>query len=290
VRTTLATLPRATIVLLVSMLRDGDGRSFSTPEVLTQMARTSTAPIYGLSDTVVEYGAVGGRVIMFDAQGILAADLAMRVLAGEPAGRIAPLATSANRDVFNWRELKRWGLHERDLPAGAVMLNRVPSLWEVYRWRTIATVGLIAGQGGLIGALLLHRRRRRRAEAALQERFDFETFVFDLSASFMGQHGPDVDLAIERGLQRVAEYLGLEGVMVMEMSANDDAMRTTHAWTASSGKMPAEAPTSADSRGSSPGCAGGPFTLQGSTSCPRRRRSIATASRASASARPSSSR
>ena len=240
VRETLAALPRAAIVLLVSMLRDGAGRSFSTPEALTRLAGTSAAPIYGLSDTLVGYGVVGGRMIVFEAQAALAADLAMRVLAGEPAGSIAPLTTSANRDLYDWRELKRWGLRERDLPPGAVMLNRVPPLWEIYRWHITATVGLIAGQAGLIGALLLHRRRRRRAEVALQERLDFETFVLDLSAGFVDQHGPGVDTAIERGCQRVTKYFGLDGAMVMELIAGEDAMRVTHAWTASSRK-PAEA-------------------------------------------------
>ena len=210
------------------MLRDGAGRSFSTPEALTRLAGTSAAPIYG-SDTLVGYGVVGGRSIVFEAQAALAADLAMRVLAGEPAGSIAPLTTSANRDLYDW-QVKRWGLRERDLPPGAVMLNRVPPLWEIYRWHITATVGLIAGQAGLIGALLLHRRRRRRAEIALQERLDFETFVLDLSAGFVDQHGPGVDTAIERGCQRVTKYFGLDGAMVMELIAGEDAMRVTHAW------------------------------------------------------------
>jgi signal transduction histidine kinase len=236
-REQLRDLPRTAIVLFVSMLQDGGGRSLSSREALAQLGPSSGAPIYGLSDTLLGHGIVGGRIISFESQGAHAADLALRVLAGEAVSRISPMGTLANRDVFDWRELRRWGLHERDVSPGAVLLNRVPSLWELYRYHIVATVVLIAAQGGLIGALLIHRRRRRHAEAALQERLDFETFVSGLSACLVDQPGADADAAIERGLQRMGERLGLESVIAMETAA-DDAMRVTHAWTASPAAMP----------------------------------------------------
>jgi len=134
--------------------------------------------------------------------------------------------------MFDWRELRRWGLSERDLPASSIVLNRTPSLWEAYRWHIAVAAGLIAAQGVLISALLLQRRRRRRAELVLRERLGFETLVSDLSATFVDLRGAEVDEGIEQGLRRVAEHLGLDRALLLEFAADDQITHLTHAWTA----------------------------------------------------------
>src|SRR5262249_8470975 len=177
-------------------------------------------------------GIVGGRLISVDAHGALAADMAIQILRGEPALRFAAGGRPANVDMFDWRELRRWDLSERDLPAGAIVLNRTASMWEVYRWHLAAAVGLIGAQGLLIGALLLQRRQRRRAETVLRERLDFETLVSELSAAFADLRDAEVDEGIERGLRRVGEHLGLDRALILEFVPDDGAVHTTHMWTA----------------------------------------------------------
>jgi signal transduction histidine kinase len=118
------------------------------------------------------------------------------------------------------------------LPSRKQVLLLSASLWESYRWHIVAVVGLIGAQGVLIGALLLQHRRRRRAETVVRERLDFETLVSDLSATFVGLRGAEVDEGIARGLRRVGEHLGLDRVLILELAADDQAIRLTHAWTA----------------------------------------------------------
>src|SRR5262249_55522270 len=76
----LARLPRETIVLFVSMMRDGAGRAFSGGEAVGLISARSNAPVYGLADTQIGRGIVGGRLISVDAHGALAADMAIQIL------------------------------------------------------------------------------------------------------------------------------------------------------------------------------------------------------------------
>jgi PAS domain S-box-containing protein len=84
-------------------------------------------------------------------------------MAGEKAQDIPP-QTVTNNIVLDWRELRRWGMSERTLPAGSVVRFREPSFWELYRWYVIAIIAALLFEAGLIARLLLLQIRRRQAE------------------------------------------------------------------------------------------------------------------------------
>ena len=217
-RAALAGLSHDAMVLYVSLLRDGDGKAYSTRESLSILVPASGAPIYGLSETMMGQGIVGGRVVSFRAQGTQAADLALRVLRGEAAARLPPEAAPTNVFMFDRRALTRWGLREADLPEGSVIINRPPSLWATYGMHLALGATVIAAEGALIVMLLVSRRRRRRAEAALRERLAFERLVSELSATLVAAHGADVEPAIIRGLRQVGEHLGVDRASIVEIS------------------------------------------------------------------------
>ena len=231
VREALASLPPDTIVLLGSILRDGNRRTYSGRESLRILAPASRAPLYGLFETGIGHGIVGGRLISFRDQGVHTADLVLRVLRGEPAQRIAPVSTT-NTFVFDAQEIARRGLAERDLPAGSVVLNRAPTIWTAYRWHLLAAAAVIAAEGVLIVALLAHWRQRRRAEAALTERLAFETLVSDLSSTLVELRAPDLAIGIAHGLRRVAEHLRVERGSIIELTPLEEDARITHVWMA----------------------------------------------------------
>jgi PAS domain S-box-containing protein len=164
-----AALPGDTIVLLVAMLRDATGASFIGVEALALMHKVSPVPIYGLFDLGVGRGLVGGRVASFGEQGRRAAQLGLRVLGGDKAGDVPAVREAANVYLFDWRELRRWGLSEDHLPPGSVVQHRQPSAWELYRWWIVGGLTLTAAEAALIIALLVQRRTRKRVQRSLQE-------------------------------------------------------------------------------------------------------------------------
>ena len=161
----LATLPDRTIVFLVSFQRDGDGRDLKgSVEALQRVAATSRVPIYGLADSFMGQGIVGGRLIDWESQGTRAGQLALRVLRGEKLGPSDIVTQDTNIYMFDWRQLRRWGLKEARLPPGSVIRFREPSAWELYRWPIIGALAVVLLESGLIAGLVLQRARRKRAE------------------------------------------------------------------------------------------------------------------------------
>jgi len=165
----LASAPPRTAVYYLTLFADGAGTSFTTHDALVQVVRASGAPVYVALDQYVGSGAVGGSVYSVASLGEQAARIAARVLDGEPAGSIAPVALAAYVNTFDWRALQRWHLDEGRLPAGSNEVFRTPSAWESYRGYIVGGITLILFLLALVVVLLLNRAQRRRAEQARRE-------------------------------------------------------------------------------------------------------------------------
>ena len=75
-------LPPDTIVLYSAIFRDGTGQSFVPREALSLVSRAANAPVFGLYESFLGYGIVGGRLVSFEQQGREAAALALRIMGG----------------------------------------------------------------------------------------------------------------------------------------------------------------------------------------------------------------
>jgi C4-dicarboxylate-specific signal transduction histidine kinase len=94
----------------------------------------------------------------------LTATVAVRILNGEKAGdiKVSPVEFSAPR--FDWGQIQRWGISEKNLPPGGKILFRDPTVWEQYRAHILAVTAAILIQAALIFWLLYEHWRRQRAE------------------------------------------------------------------------------------------------------------------------------
>jgi len=160
-----ARVPRDSIVLCLSVAKDGAGQLFKSPEVAQKVAAAAGAPTYTPFPNHFGSGQVGGYMNSFEAVGRRAAGIAARLLSGESLEQVRAGDGPQGAYVADWRALQRWGLRESRLPPGAEVRFRQPSLWEEHRALLIAGAALLALQGLLISALLFQRGLRRRAEA-----------------------------------------------------------------------------------------------------------------------------
>ena len=76
---------------------------------------------------------------------------------------------------------------------------------------------------------LLDRVLRRRAKLVPEERLRFETLLSDLSAGLIHLAAADVDAAIERGLQQVVTFLGVDRGQLDEYVGSEPVVRIV--WT-----------------------------------------------------------
>jgi len=165
----LRNLPNNTIVYHTAMSQDAAGNRFiDSAQAVPLLASAANAPVFVVDDVDLRGGTVGGDLVNWADDARVAAGMAVRVLNGEKPQDI-PIVTSNNVYMFDWRALKRWGLKERNLPRGSVVLNREPTLWQSYKWYIVVGLSLILLQTALILALLWQRARRRKTEAELRK-------------------------------------------------------------------------------------------------------------------------
>ncbi len=164
-------LPPDHIVLFASMSRDSAGTFYSSRESAPLINSASSVPVFSLFDIYIGHGEVGGNLANVRAQGTLAGKAVMQILDGvKPSG--IPVAKVPKSFLFDWRAIKRWGLDERNLPAGSVVLNRQLTPWELYRWYFFGGAALILIEALLISGLIVQWKRAREAESELEITYD----------------------------------------------------------------------------------------------------------------------
>jgi signal transduction histidine kinase len=165
-------LPPDTIVLYSSILRDGAGQNFVAREALSLVSRAANAPVFGFYETLLGFGIVGGRLVSFEQQGRETAALALRIMGGESPGSIPFGGEQAYVNLYDWRELKRWGISEKILPAGSTVKFKPPSIWEEHRGTILGGLFFIIIETLLIFGLLVNLHKRKQAEKEARHRRD----------------------------------------------------------------------------------------------------------------------
>jgi signal transduction histidine kinase len=140
----LQTLPDHSIELYISFFQDSAGNKFLNSTVaLPMIASASNAADFGMSDTYIGHGIVGGYVLPFERQAKITAQIVSRLLDGKKAQEL-PIETLASVYMFDWHELQTWHISESSLPSGSIVMFREPSVWERTRWIWITSLLIIA--------------------------------------------------------------------------------------------------------------------------------------------------
>jgi PAS domain S-box-containing protein len=200
-------LPPHTIVLYTYLFQDARGQFFRSEDALDLIANASRAPVYGIYYSCIGHGVVGGYMADPRKTGKTMADLAVRVLNGEKPADIPMSVDSSGRDTVDWRQLKRWGISERRLPPGSVVLFKELSVWKRYRIYIIGFLCLLVLQAFLIFGLLAQRRHRNRAEKRLLSEKAFSDAVIEsLPGVFLMQDRTHKNIRWNRNAEKIARY------------------------------------------------------------------------------------
>src|SRR5689334_22309612 len=225
-----ATLPEHTVVVQSSYQVDGAGRRFYGIDLVPHVAQAANRPVFTPLGLAVGRGVVGGSIVEFEDMGRDAGMLASRIVRGErpPAQPLPSWASSVPR--FDARELRRWRLDDRRLPADSVVLFQAPRLWQQYRREVVAATALFAGQAALIVALLVQRRRRREAQAVLAGRLRFEALVSEIITACTTVPLDQLDDRIRDCLRRVATFLDVDRGRLWQRTSESAVLSVTHFW------------------------------------------------------------
>lgn len=165
-----ATLPPHSAIFWLLLNVDAAGVAYEGPGALLQLSKVANAPIFTHDQSFFGDGIVGGPMHSVVEQSTKAATVALRILNGEKIADIKPSFVDVASPIFDWRQMQRWGIAERDLPPGSAVYFREPTLWERYWWQITFTIALVLAQAGLIALLLFEHRRRQFAEVQSRQR------------------------------------------------------------------------------------------------------------------------
>jgi PAS domain S-box-containing protein len=136
----------------------------------------------------------------------------LRILAGESPENIPP-QTLPSTTMFDWRELRRWGISEQKLPPGSIVWFKEPTVWEQYKWHIVGVISLCIFEALLIAWLWTSLVRGRRAESeraryaclAAAEHSRLDEVVSNVpGVVWESRLGPD---AVTRQVEFVNEYV-----------------------------------------------------------------------------------
>ena len=201
-----STLPDSSIIFYLPTLVDGAGEYFIPRRILPRISQVANAPIYGLWDIHVGFGIVGGYVSDTRQIGQALGNAVLDVLSDTPFDeiRIQPRFSSFQ---YDWEQLQRWSINPALLPAGSLIVNREPTLWDQYTWQIAATATLLLILTLMVLGLFLQRTRLVRAQSALENTKDH--LEFKVSERTASLNRANVDLMASRDrFQRLVEDLG----------------------------------------------------------------------------------
>ena len=169
----LRNLPKDSIVFYTSFFQDSAGNRFlNATKALPLIASAANAPVFGMSDTYLGRGIVGGDLMNFREQGRVTAQIVSELIDGKKPEDI-PIETLPSMFMFDGGELKRWHLPDSLLPNGSVVLFREPSLWERTKWLWASTLLIVLGVS-LLGAYLQYSRRQLKLAKEKERRLSSE--------------------------------------------------------------------------------------------------------------------
>ena len=163
-------LGNESVVVIVSFrTKDRTKQPYQSEQYIKAITEHCKAAIYTRFEHWLGSGIVGGSISDSYTQGRKAAEIAMQILDGQSIDNISPLQISKNRHMFDYRQLKRFGISLSDLPPDSSLINEPTSFYYKYK-KPILWVGIFfAGIMMVVFALTINILRRLRAEVELKK-------------------------------------------------------------------------------------------------------------------------
>ena len=181
----LASLSSGAIVLYQGWLQDRTNRIYTHEEVLPVISEHSAVPVYGFSEIYLGFGIVGGKLLSGREQGLVAADMANRILNGERPQDIPVQMDSHCLYKYDFLQLKRFGISMNSLPQGSVLINQPLTFFNKHRSVITAALIVLLIQTLLIIYLMVNRMWRLKVEEALRNEHRLMIALMDNMPDFI---------------------------------------------------------------------------------------------------------
>jgi len=156
-------LPPDSAIIVMSTLRSRGGEGVTSQRVV-EVLSALPVPIFTNWDFTLGHGVVGGSVIGGVEQGRIAAEMAVRVLNGEPPESMPVHRGAGKIQAFDHRQLVRFGIPASRLPPEATILFMPERTLRISTEAAWIAGGSFTALLAMTFSLILSVRRRRRSE------------------------------------------------------------------------------------------------------------------------------
>jgi PAS domain S-box-containing protein len=179
------TLAPKTAILYTIFAADPQ-RTYRNPDVLQKISKAANAPVFGLYDTLLEKGIVGGVMTHHGREAERSVQMALEILAGRLPTQPVTISPAPLNPIFDWQQLNRWGMDEDRLPPGSIVLNRPKTLWSEYKGLVIGAIAVFLAQTLLVMGLLVQRNLKRKAEFSARQKAEELDQFFNVTLDLLG--------------------------------------------------------------------------------------------------------
>ncbi len=177
----LSTLSDNSIVLLLQHFVDRKGIRYTVQQSTPILTKSSSVPVFILTDIRLGLGALGGDVVSGYYHGEAAAEMIIKILKGTDVKSIPVMLDSPNKFMFDYKVTQRFNIKESSLPQGSILINKPVSLLEKYKRYLFSITAAFFILCGFIVYLLFEIKKRVKAEKDLHEKNRFIELLINLS-------------------------------------------------------------------------------------------------------------
>ncbi len=160
------------LIYLLALNRDRAGFFISYTDGIRMIREASRVPVYGSWDFYFGNGIVGGMITSGFAQGKEAAKKARQILSGVRASDIPVQTRSPNLAMFDYRELKAFGIKRSQLPDNCQIIHEPPGIFETYKRLIIGILLSVPAVSVILIWRLIVIKRRQIALKQLNRELD----------------------------------------------------------------------------------------------------------------------
>ncbi len=176
------TLSHDNIILLMGFAHDRLNQYLSQKDYYPSLSKASPVPVFAES----QFDCIGGLTSGTEKQGGLVAGQVARILDGEPVDSVPILYEDLSELVFNYKQLKRFGIPFSRLPEESIIINEPVSFYYRHKKLIWSLSGFVLMLIVIIMILAINILRRRQAEDALQESEERLSKAFQSNPNLMG--------------------------------------------------------------------------------------------------------